>query len=80
MFSVINEIERNKRFELDFLIVARAWTRPVKSSREQMFVFYTDIVKQLEILEQDTVFPLYSSSSALEGKSLKVGGTYSLKI
>ncbi|CAF1577303.1 unnamed protein product [Adineta ricciae] len=72
VFLVINEIEKGKRFALENLIVGGIWPGPSKPSREHMFVFLTDIVEQLKVLERGQVFHVHSSCGSSRRISLKV--------
>lgn len=72
IFLVINEIEKSKRFALENMIVAGVWPGPSKPSREQMFILFSDIVKQLKELENGRLFGIRSSDGLIENKFLKV--------
>ena len=57
---VCNEINRKKRFFSENLIVAGIWPAPSKPSRNDMSIFFENIVQEMEVLENGVKFQLFS--------------------
>lgn len=69
---VINEIKRKKRYSLENLIIAGMWPGPTKPSRTEMFLFFQNIISQLQELERGQLYELYSTEHGCRREFLKV--------
>ncbi|CAF2107921.1 unnamed protein product [Rotaria magnacalcarata] len=69
---VINEIKRKKRYSPENTIIAGMWPGPSKPSRNEMSLFFKNIVSDLQDLEKGHVFQLYCPEHDYRCELLKV--------